>query len=345
MKLIVQIPCYNEEETLPVTVADIPRYIPGIDTIEILVIDDGSRDRTVEVAHQLGVDHVVRHICNRGLARTFRTGLDAAVKLGADIIVNTDADNQYCGADIAKLVEPILRGEAQIVVGDRQTDTIAHFSGFKKVLQRFGSAVVRRLSETDVVDTVSGFRAFSRDAALQLNIVSPFSYTIETVIQAGKKGMAVVSVPIRTNGKTRESRLFKSIPHFLKNSGATIVRMYSMYQPLRVFFYLSLLLIGIGSLPVIRFLYFYFQGGGAGHIQSLVLGGVLIITGAIAGMIGLVADLISFNRQLIEITLEKVRRLETSATWRDDLGVQRDRRIERASDRHLADEVPTSSVG
>ncbi|MEE2934441.1 MAG: glycosyltransferase family 2 protein [Planctomycetota bacterium] len=310
MKLIVQIPCFNEEETLPQTVADIPRDIPGIDVVEVMIIDDGSSDRTIEVAKEIGVDHIVRHIANRGLARTFRTGLDAAVRLGADIVVNTDGDNQYSGADIPKLVAPILERNAQIVVGDRQTDTIEHFSGFKKFLQRFGSGVVRRLSETDVTDTVSGFRAFSRDAALQLNIVSPFSYTIETVIQAGKKGIAISSVPIGTNAKTRESRLFKSVPDFVKNSGATIVRMYSMYQPLRVFFFISLALVLIGLLPVIRFLFFYLQGDGSGHIQSLILGGVLLIAGCLAAMIGLVADLISFNRQLIELTLEKVRRIE-----------------------------------
>jgi glycosyltransferase involved in cell wall biosynthesis len=310
MKLIVQIPCYNEEETLPQTVADIPREIEGVDVVEVMIIDDGSSDRTIEVAKEIGVDHIVRHIANRGLARTFRTGLDAAVRLGADVIVNTDGDNQYSGADIPKLVAPILAGEAQIVVGDRQTDTIEHFSGFKKFLQRFGSGVVRRLSETDVTDTVSGFRAFSRDAALQLNIVSPFSYTIETVIQAGKKGIAISSVPIGTNAKTRESRLFKSVPDFVKNSGATIVRVYAMYQPLRVFFFISITLVLIGLLPVMRFLYFYLQGDGSGRIQSLTLGGVLLITGCLAGMIGLVADLISFNRQLIEITLEKVRRQE-----------------------------------
>jgi len=313
MKLIVQIPCYNEEQTLPQTVADIPRQIPGIDLVEVMIIDDGCSDRTIEVAREIGVDHIVRHVCNRGLARTFRTGLDAAVRLGADIVVNTDGDNQYKGSDIPRLVQPILDGRAEIVVGDRQTDTIEHFSTFKKFLQRVGSGVVRRLSETNVTDAVSGFRAFSRDAALQLNIVSPFSYTIETVIQAGKKGIAVASVPVGTNSKTRESRLFKSIPHFLRNSGTTIIRMYSMYQPLRVFFFISLILLLVGAIPILRFLYFYFSGDGSGHVQSLVLGGVLLLMGFMAGMIGLVADLISFNRQLIEISLEKVRRLEMAA--------------------------------
>ncbi len=310
MKLIIQIPCYNEEATLPATFNDLPKAIPGFDSIEVMIIDDGSRDRTIEIARQLGVHHIVRHVKNRGLARSFRTGLDAAVRLGADVIVNTDGDNQYCGADIPKLVEPILRGEAEIVVGDRQTDSIQHFSSFKKFLQRFGSSVVRRLSETDVRDTVSGFRAFSKSAALQLNIVSPFSYTIETVIQAGKKGIAISSVPVGTNAKTRESRLFKSIPHFLRNSGATIVRMYAMYQPLRVFFFISLAMVVIGAIPIIRFLYFYCVGSGGGHVQSLVLGGMIFIMGFTSALIGMVADLISFNRQLIELTLEKVRRQE-----------------------------------
>ncbi|MCK5274758.1 MAG: glycosyltransferase family 2 protein, partial [Alphaproteobacteria bacterium] len=216
MKLIVQIPCLNEQQTLPETVADIPRKIPGVDKVEVLIIDDGSTDRTVEVAREIGVDHIVRHRNSKGLAPAFRTGIDACLRRGADIIVNTDGDNQYCGADIPALIEPILRGEADIVVGDRQTHKVPHFSPFKKLLQKYGSAVVRRVSRTTVPDAVSGFRAISRDAALHLNIVSPFSYTIEMLIQAGRKKMAVVAVPIRTNAKTRDSRLFKSIPHFLE---------------------------------------------------------------------------------------------------------------------------------
>ena len=310
MKLIIQIPCYNEEETLPQTVRDLPREIEGVDCVEVLIIDDGSTDRTVDVAKSLGVDHIVRHKCNRGLARTFRTGIDACLRLGADIIVNTDGDNQYCGADIPKLIRPILEGRADMVVGDRQTSQVPHFSRSKKFLQYVGSAVVRKLSETDVPDTVSGFRAFSREAAMNLNIVSPFSYTIETIIQAGKKHMAIASVPIRTNPKTRESRLFKSIPSFIRNSVATMVRMYAMYQPLRVFTYIALVLGLLGSLPIVRFLYYYFTGDGSGHIQSLLLGSVLLLMGFGAAMLGLVADLISFNRQLIEMGLERIRRLE-----------------------------------
>ena len=312
MKLIVQIPCYNEEHTLPQTVADIPRNISGIDQVELLIIDDGSTDRTIQVAEEIGVDHIIRNKRNLGLARTFRKGLNASITAGADIIVNTDGDNQYEGADIAKLVEPVLAGRADMVIGDRQTDKIAHFSRGKKLLQWFGSGVVRKLAGIWVPDTVSGFRAFSRDAAIQLNIVSPFSYTIETVIQAGKRGIAVESVPVRTNPKTRESRLFKSIPSFISRQVGTIVRMYAMYQPLKVFFLIGTLLTTLGLLPIVRFLYFYAMGEGGGHIQSLVLGGVLVLMGFIAYLAGLVADLISFNRQLLEMMLEKVRRIELS---------------------------------
>jgi glycosyltransferase involved in cell wall biosynthesis len=313
MKLIVQIPCFNEERTLPQTVAEIPRRIPGIHQVEVLVIDDGSTDRTVEVARGCGVDHIVRNIRNMGLARTFRKGMDACLQAGADIIVNTDGDNQYVGADISKLVEPILDGRAEIVIGDRQTHKIAHFSPIKKLLQRWGSGVVRRLSGVQAPDAVSGFRAFSRDAAIRLNIVSSFSYTIETVIQAGKKDIAVASVPVRTNPKTRESRLFKSIPQFIVQQVGTIVRMYAMYQPLRVFFVIGTALSIVGLLPIVRFIFFYLTEGGAGHLQSLVLGGVLLLMGFVTYMIGLVADLISFNRQLIEMTLERMRRMALNA--------------------------------
>lgn len=310
MKLIVQIPCYNEEQTLPETVADIPRQIDGIDQVEVLVIDDGSRDNTVQVAREIGVDHVIRNKRNIGLARSFRKGLDACLVRGADIIVNTDGDNQYAGADIPKLVQPILEGQADMVIGDRETNKIPHFSPLKKFLQYLGSGVVRKLAGIWVPDTVSGFRAFSREAAIRINVVSSFSYTIETVIQAGKRHLTVQSVAVRTNPKTRDSRLFKSIPHFVQNSLGTMVRMYAMYQPLRVFFYLGSVLTIIGILPIIRFLFFYLAGSGDGHLQSLLLGSVLVILGFITFMIGLVADLISFNRQLMEMTLERVRRME-----------------------------------
>jgi glycosyltransferase involved in cell wall biosynthesis len=310
MKLIVQIPCFNEEATLPQTVADIPTRIDGIAQIEILVIDDGSTDRTVEVAWAAGVDHVVRHHANRGLARSFRTGLDACLRLGADIIVNTDGDNQYAGADIPRLIRPILEGRADIVIGDRQPGQIAHFSPLKKRLQALGSWVVRQLSATSVPDAVSGFRAISRDAALQLNILSGFSYTIEMLIQAGRRRMAIVSVPVKTNPVDRPSRLFKSIPRFISLSVATMLRAFSMYKPLRVFFLIGLVLSLVGAVPVLRFLYFWMLGDSAGHIQSLILGGVLLVIGFVTFLIGLVADLISFNRQLLELVLEKLRRLE-----------------------------------
>ncbi|ESQ17195.1 MAG TPA: glycosyltransferase family 2 protein [Chromatiaceae bacterium] len=310
MKLIVQIPCYNEEKTLPETIADIPREITGIDKVEVLIIDDGSRDHTVDIAREIGVDHIIRNKRNLGLARTFRKGLDACLVRGADIIVNTDGDNQYVGADIPKLIEPILAGRADMVIGDRQTNSIPHFSPIKRLLQYLGSGVVRRLAGIWVPDTVSGFRAISREAAIRLNIVSSFSYTIETVIQAGKRQLAVDSVHVRTNPKTRDSRLFKSIPHFIKNSLGTMVRMYAMYQPLRMFFFIGAAMLLLGALPILRFLFFYVTEGGAGHVQSLVLGGVLVILGFITFLAGLVADLISFNRQLLEMTLERVRRLE-----------------------------------
>lgn len=310
MKLIVQIPCLNEEHTLPETVAAIPREIPGIDEVEILIVDDGSTDRTVEVARELGVDHVVANRRNLGLARTFRNGLDACLRLGADIIVNTDGDNQYHGGDIPKLIGPILAERADMVVGDRQTRQIDHFSANKKRLQFLGSWVVRNLSGTDLPDAVSGFRAFSRDAALRINVVSSFSYTIETVIQAGWKQLAVAHVPVRTNPKTRDSRLFKSIPKFIERSLSTMLRMYVMYQPLRVFMGIGAVLLLIGAIPIVRFLWFYATGDGSGHIQSLVLGGTFATIGFITFLIAILGDVINFNRQLIEMTLEKVRRLE-----------------------------------
>ena len=310
MKLIVQIPCFNEEHTLPQTVRDIPRQITGIDKVEILIIDDGSTDRTVEVARELGIEHIVRNKQNKGLARTFRAGLEACLTFGADIIVNTDGDNQYAGADIPKLVAPILAGQADIVVGDRQTDTVAHFSPLKKLLQKVGSSFVRRLSETEVTDAVSGFRAFSREAAIKMNVVSSYSYTIETLIQAGKKHLAVVSVPIGTNAKTRESRLFKSIPDFIQRQVTTIIRMYAMYQPLRTFFYIGLITSLMGLIPIVRFLFFYAIGEGDGHLQSIILGGVFLTLGFISFLAALLADLIGHNRQLIEMTLERVRRME-----------------------------------
>lgn len=318
MKLIIQIPCYNEEQTLAATVADLPRQIEGIDQVELLVIDDGSDDRTVEVAREAGVDHIIQNKRNLGLARAFQTGLDACLRLGADIIVNTDGDNQYRGQDIPRLIAPILRGEADMVIGDRQTETIPHFSPLKKRLQKLGSWVVRRLSEIDVPDAVSGFRAFSREAALRTNILSSFSYTIESLIQAGKKKLTVVSVPVGSNAKTRDSRLFKSVPHFLERSVTTMVRIYSMYQPLRFFFYLGALSILLGMIPSVRFLIAYFVGDGGGHIQSLILAAILFVVGFQFLLMGLVADLISFNRRLSEDILLRLRKLELER--KDDSG-------------------------
>ncbi len=309
-KLIVQIPCYNEETTLPQTVRDIPRQIDGIDRVEILVIDDGSTDRTSEVSRTVGVDHIVKNICNKGLAQTFTIGLDACLRLGADIIVNTDGDNQYQGRDIPKLVAPILAGEADVVIGNRETHNKAHINIVKKKLHKIGSAFVRAFSGTDVPDAVSGFRAFSRQAAMLTNIVTDYSYTVETIIQAGKKRLCITSTPIGTNPKARKSRLFKSIPKFIMHQIGTMVRMYTMYQPLRVFVYIGGLFILAGLVPSIRFLTYFFMGQGGGHIQSLIFAAILFIVGFQILVLGLVADVISFNRRLIEETLFRVRRIE-----------------------------------
>jgi glycosyltransferase involved in cell wall biosynthesis len=311
MKLIVQIPCFNEENTLPSTVRDIPRRIDGIEKIEILIVDDGSTDRTAALAREIGVEHVVRTKRNLGLARAFSIGIDACLRRGADIIVNTDGDNQYLGADIPKLIQPILDGRADIVIGDRQPHRISHFSPVKRALQRIGGVTVRRLSGLDIPDPVSGFRAYSREAALALNIVSEFSYTIESIVQASSLRFSITSVPVATNRTTRESRLFKSIPHFLQRQFSTLFRMYAMYRPLRAFSAIGAVLLTVGALPILRFLYFYFfTADGAGHIQSLILGGVLVTLGFITFVIALLADLIGWNRKLLEVTLEKVRRLE-----------------------------------
>ncbi|MDZ7369777.1 MAG: glycosyltransferase family 2 protein [candidate division KSB1 bacterium] len=312
MKLIIQIPCYNEEETLPITLAELPRKIDGIDQIEILIINDGSTDRTVEIARRHGVHHIVNLNKNKGLAYGFMAGLDACLKLGADIIVNTDADNQYKGEDITKLVAPILAGKADMVIGDRQTSQIEHFSWFKKLLQRWGSWVVRQVSGTDVPDATSGFRALSREAALRMNVVSQFTYTLETIIQAGKKSMAVAHVPVRTNPKLRDSRLFRGNWSYVKRSVATIARIYTMYEPLKMFSYLGGLMFGIGFLIGLRFLYFYFLHGGAGHIQSLILAAVLLIVGFQIIVLGFMADIIGSNRRLIEDTLYRLKKLELS---------------------------------
>ncbi len=310
MKLIVQIPCHNEARTIARTISDVPRRIPGVDAVEVLVVDDGSSDGTSGAAREAGADHVIRHTCNKGLAEAFRTGIDACLNAGADIIVNTDGDNQYAGHCIPMLVQPILDGEADMVIGDRQVQHSPHYSRLKKRLHALGTSVVRRLSRTEVSDPVSGFRAFSREAAILLNIVSPFSYTIETIIQAGTHRIALASVPIETNAATRPSRLFKSIPHFVLNSLATMLRIYAMYHPLRMFGYIGIVLGLVGLIPIVRFLYLYLFESGAGHVQSLILGGAFLIMGFVTMLFALVADLINFNRRLIESNLEKVRKLE-----------------------------------
>ena len=309
-KLIIQIPCLDEALTLPETVRDLPRDIPGIDIIEFLVIDDGSADETTTVARACGVDHIVSLRRTRGLAAAFTTGIDACLKLGADFIVNTDGDNQYFGQDIPALVGPLIRGEADIVIGDRNVRALASMSPSKRFLQRLGSWVVRQVSNTRVPDTTSGFRAYTREAALRMTIVSEFSYTLESIIQAGKKRMAIAHVPVRTNLRTRPSRLFRSIWAYLKQSGSTIVRIYTMYEPLKVFTSIGLLTFAGGLATSARFLYFYFTSGGAGHLQSLLLAAVLLIVGFQIMLMGLVADVISANRKLLEDLLYRMRSLE-----------------------------------
>jgi glycosyltransferase involved in cell wall biosynthesis len=310
MKLVIQIPCLNEEVTLPATLADLPKSLDGIDEIEIVVIDDGSTDGTAAAAQRHGVRHVVRAPVNQGLARAFSVGLDYALRLGADIIVNTDADGQYRGDQVAALIAPILHHEADVVGGDRRPGTLAHFSPAKRILQVIGSWVVRQLSGTRIPDATSGFRAFSREAALRMNVVSDFTYTLETIIQAGKKQLLVTHVPIDVNPETRPSRLFPGIPSYLLRSGATLVRIYALYEPLRVFTIIGLLLLAGGSLISGRFLYYYIADGGEGHIQSLILAAVLLLAGFQTILIGLLADLIGSSRRILEDTLLRVRRLE-----------------------------------
>jgi glycosyltransferase involved in cell wall biosynthesis len=313
VKLIIQIPCFNERDTLPETFADLPRSIPGIDQIEVLVIDDGSSDGTAQRARELGVHHVVRMPANVGLARTFMAGLDAAVRLGADVVVNTDGDNQYRGSDIALLVEPIVGGRADLVIGDRQTHQIAHFSPIKKVLQHVGSRVVRTLSASNVADSPSGFRAISRKAALRLFVHNRFTYTLETVIQAGRAGLAIENVKVQTNRKTRESRLFRSIPDYLRKASGVMFRAYAMYRPFQVFSRIALLLFVVGAATWVRFLYYFLSEGGAGHVQSLVVGTGAIVLSFIVALVAMLADLLAANRRLLEEVLMRVRRLDAEA--------------------------------
>ncbi len=310
MKLIIQIPCFNEEETLQATLCQLPRSIPGIDSIEVLVINDGSTDGTVRCARERGVDHVVGFAKNQGLGTAFKTGLDACLKLGADLIVNTDADNQYMGDDIPALVAPILKGEADLVVGRRDISSIDHFSPTKKWLQRWGSWVVRKASGCTIEDTTSGFRAFNREAALRTIVYSRFSYTLETLIHAGLGPLSLAQVNVRVNAKLRESRLAGSTWQYIKKSAATVLRVYSMYNPLKVFLFIGGLAFLMGFGLGLRYLYFYFWAGASGHVQSLILSAILMIVGFQIMIIGLVADLIGANRRLNEDILYRLRKLE-----------------------------------
>ncbi|HET9316459.1 MAG TPA: glycosyltransferase family 2 protein [Vicinamibacteria bacterium] len=309
MKLIVQIPCLNEEASLPETLRAIPRSIPGVDRVEVLVVDDGSTDRTIEVARAHGVEHVVRFTRRKGLASAFMAGLDASLKLGADVIVNTDADNQYPGHEIPRLLAPILAGQADMVVGDRGVAELRHFSPTKRLLQRLGSWVVRKVSGTSIGDATSGFRAFTREAALRINIVSEFTYTLESIIQAGKKKLAIAHLPIEAR-ETRPSRLFASTWEYLKRSAATILRIYAMYEPFRVFVVLGSLLLLAGSALGLRYAYFWWMGEIRGHLQSAILSVLLLIMGLFTLQWGLMADLVASNRKLLEDLLYRVRKME-----------------------------------
>jgi len=300
MKLIIQIPCYNEAETLAIALKELPREVEGFDTVEWLIINDGSSDDTVKVAKECGVDHIVNFKHNQGLAKGFMAGLKECLKQGADVIVNTDADNQYEAKDIPKLVAPILEGKAEYVIGARPISQTEHFSATKKFLQKLGSWVVRKASNTDIPDAPSGFRAISRECAMQLNVYNNYTYTLETIIQAGQKNMAITSVPIRTNEDLRPSRLLSSIPNYIKKSIGTIVRISVVYKPFQFFMTIAAILFGLGLIVGIRYLYFYFSGDGAGHVQSVILTGILLGMGFQTALIAFVADLLSVNRKLLE---------------------------------------------
>ena len=318
MKLIIQIPCYNEENTIAATVADLPRKINGIDTIEYLIINDGSSDNTVDAARKCGVHHIVSYSKNKGLAGAFMTGIDACLRLGADIIVNTDADNQYMGADIEKLVRPILEGSAEMVIGERPISDIKDFSYLKKNLQKLGSYVVRKISGTDVPDAPSGFRAYTRKTAMKLNVVSQYTYTLETIIQAGNHNVALESVPIRTNAQLRKSRLFKSMGGYIRRSIATMFRILLMYRPFKVFATIGCIMFLAGTAIGIRFLVYYLNGSGNGHVQSLILAAILLIMGFQTVTIGMLADVISSSRKLIEDIQYRVRKLDYEGESKDE---------------------------
>ncbi len=310
MKLIIQIPCYNEAETLEIALNDLPKHIDGIDQIEYLIINDGSQDNTVEVAKNWGVNYVVNFKKNKGLAKGFMAGLDACLRNGADIIVNTDADNQYVGEDIEKLVRPILEGKADMVIGERPIDQTEHFSPLKKKLQHFGSWVVRKASKTDIPDAPSGFRAYSREAAMRMNVVNEYTYTLETIVQAGRNKIPLMSVPIRTNGELRPSRLFSSMFGYVKKSMLTIIRAFLMYKPLMFFASLGSIMSLLGVILGVRFLFYYFAGTGAGHIQSLILASMMIILGVMTIIVGLQGDVIAANRKLLEDIQYHVRKID-----------------------------------
>ena len=312
MKLIIQIPCFNEAETLEVTLNDLPKHIDGIDEIEYLIIDDGSHDNTAEVAKKWGVHYVVRFRRNKGLAKGFMAGLDACLKNGADIIVNTDADNQYCGADIETLVRPILDKKAHLVIGERPIDDTEHFTPLKKKLQHFGSWVVRKASKTTIPDAPSGFRAYSREAAMRINVINDYTYTLETIVQSGREKMAVMSVPIRTNPELRESRLFHSMWGYIKKSMLTIVRTYLMYRPLYFFFMLGSILALVGVGFFVRYFVFFCSGEGGGHLQSLILASTLLIVGFQTIVVGLLGDVISANRKILQDVQYHVRKMDYS---------------------------------
>jgi len=312
MKLIIQIPCYDEEKTLPLVIQSIPKHITGVDSIETLIIDDGSTDKTSEIARQLEITHIVTHKKNMGLSASFSDGIDACLKYGADIIVNTDGDNQYPQKNIGILIQPILDGKADIVVGNRQVETIAHFSPLKKFLQKIGSHVVTFASGTHIPDAPSGFRAYSREAALATTLITSFSYTIESLIQASKKGFIITHVPITTNPKTRESRLFGSMFEHVRKSMITILRVYTMYEPFKVFLTTGSILFTIGILPYLRFLFLIIKHQMliSGHVQSLIVGAVLMIVGILIVLIGIISDLLAINRKLLEDTLRRIKNLE-----------------------------------
>ncbi len=318
MKLIIQIPCYNEAETLEIALNDLPKHIDGIDEIEYLIINDGSRDNTVEVAKKWGVHYVVNFRRNKGLAKGFMAGLDACLRNGADIIVNTDADNQYCGADIEKLVRPIVEGRTDIVIGERPIDKTEHFSPLKKKLQHFGSWVVRKASNTEIPDAPSGFRAYSREAAMRLNVTNEYTYTLETIVQAGREKIAMESVPIRTNGELRPSRLFNSMMGYVKKSMVTIIRSFIMYKPLRFFTVAGLIPFLIGAGIGVRYLVFLCIGQAGGHVQSLILASILIMLGFMTIIIGLQADIIAANRKILEDIQYRIKKMEYDGKNEED---------------------------